>query len=204
MSTASSSYQQTPVRVNRTKFLVSSLFFSGPSSQTMSNTSKIVQWGGVVLSILLFLLRILVRLKVFRRLYVDDGLVFFAWTLLLTNTIVWQLSAKTLYQLSAVATGAHSPPPADFAQSTEILWPKGLVVIILFLTGLWSIKLSFLVFFKRLGNGIRHQEKIWWAVLVLTVASYLSTFGTIPYSCLTGSFQDILSKHYFLMSMCFV
>ncbi|KAL8733782.1 MAG: hypothetical protein Q9181_003464 [Wetmoreana brouardii] len=119
-----------------------------------------VAWGGVALTVFFIALRVYDRPNVFRRIYTDDGLVFFAWIVLLINTIIWQERKEALYENIAVSTGQLYPPPADFAYQTESYLRSSNVVIVFFYTGLWSVKLSFLVFFKPLGQNVRNQLPI--------------------------------------------
>ncbi|KAI9748346.1 MAG: hypothetical protein M1835_001816, partial [Candelina submexicana] len=100
---------------------------------------------------------------VFRRLYADDGLILFALVFLLVNSIVVQVGADGVYESVAVASGQLYPLPADFPRTAEKLARKEIATGIFFYSGLWSVKFSFLVFFKRLGEGVRHQNKVWWA-----------------------------------------
>lgn len=140
-------------------------------------------------------LRIYARIIAFRRIYTDDGLVFFAWVVLLINTIIWQERKEALYENIAVSTGQLYPPPADFPSRVESYLRSSVVVIVFFYTGLWSVKLSFLIFFRRLGRNVLNQLFVWWAVLVITVGSYLASLGTIVYQCLAFPFSYIQCEH---------
>lgn len=150
----------------------------------------------MALTVLFFTFRIIVRLKVFGRLHADDGLVFFAWIVLLINTILWQFGQDALYENIAVSSGQLYPPPPGFAHAAEQYLRRSVAVIVFFYTGLWSVKFSFLVFFKRLGHNVRNQRIVWWLVLAITLASYVTCLGTIEYSCLASSFMYIESKYW--------
>ena len=148
-------------------------------------------WGGVILGLLFFAFRVLVRIKVFGRLHADDALVFFAWLLLLVSTVLWQTGKDALYQNIAVSSGQLYPPPADFAHQSEQYLRKSIAVIVFFYAGLWSIKLAFLIFFKRLGHNVKNQDIVWWIVFVITAASFFVCVGDIDYRCLASSFSYI-------------
>lgn len=66
---------------------------------------------------------------------------------------------------------------------------------VFFYTGLWSVKLSFLVFFKRLGQNVRNQQIVWWTVLLITIGSYLACLSIIDYRCLASSFSYLEGGH---------
>ena len=145
----------------------------------------------MVLGILFLVFRILVRYKIFGRLHTDDYLVFVAWALLLTNTILWQTCKDDLYDNIKLSAGQLFPPPANFEHNSEQYLRKSVAVIVFFYTGLWTIKLSFLIFFKRLGQNVNNQGLIWWTVLLITAASYFACLGDIDYKCLASSFSYI-------------
>lgn len=136
------------------------------------------------------------RLKSFRRLFADDALVMIAWLMLASNALIWQLNKDALYTLMAVSNRHLLSPPKTFVQDTERYLRCSTVIIAFFYSGLWSVKLSFLILFRRLGHRVqgRGRKIQWWTVLGITVASYFAVLGTIQYHCLTASFQDIMGK----------
>ena len=142
-------------------------------------------------------------MKAFGRLFIDDALVFLAWLMLLTNTILWQVGRVALYQNIAVSTGKLNPPP-NFETETKRYLRNTVVIIIFFYSSLWAIKLSFLIFFKRLGQKVSRQRVLWWIVAVIVAASWFAVLGTIEYKCLLGSFTFLeigflFCKHLFLL-----
>ncbi len=156
--------------------------------------AKGVEWTAFGLGAIFFAARIGVRIKVFRRLYVDDGLVLAALLFLLVNAILAQVGRDSVELSYAVISGQINPPPADFPKRTEGYLRETIATIIFFFSGLWAIKLSFLVFFKRLGQNVRHQKPVWWTVLAITGTTYLVCLGTIDYRCLGGPYSYIKSK----------
>ena len=137
----------------------------------------------------------MVRLKVFGRLHADDVLILFACLALLINTILWQFGQGGLYENIAASSGQLYPLPSGLDHATEQYLRKSIAVIIFFYTGIWSVKFSFLVFFKRLGHNVRNQSVVWWVVLAFTLAAYVTCLGTIQYTCLVSSFEYIESKY---------
>ena len=152
-----------------------------------------VAWGGVALAWMFFIFRIAARIKVFRRIYADDVMVLIACLFLLTNTLIWQTSKGDLYLTIAVASGQLYPPPPDTAERAQTYLQRSVAVIALFYSGLWAIKLSFMLFFRRLGHNVSNQKVLWWTILFFVVATWLACLGTIQYHCLTGSFEYIES-----------
>lgn len=85
------------------------------------------------------------------------------------------------------------PPPSSEADVELFLW--GFVAVInLFYSNLWTIKLSFLIFFRKLGQNVIGQKALWWGVSAFTAASYLVCIGNLEYNCLVHPFVQIASK----------
>ena len=120
----------------------------------------------------------------------DDGLVMFALILALASAILWQIFASDMFELMAVSSG-HKMPTPGFADNSEAYFKASVAVIAFFYSTLWAIKVSFLVFFKRLTKNVRRQQLLWWPVLGFTVATYFVCIGTIQYRCLVVPLQQI-------------
>lgn len=151
-------------------------------------------WGGLGLTLLFFAFRIYVRIKSFHRLFWDDFLVLVAWLMLLTNAVIWQQAKTGLYLLLNVQSGRQSPPPEFNLKVGEYLH-ESLAILILFYSSLWCVKLSFLIFFQRLGRNVQRQKLIWWSVLAVVIASYFAVVGTIQWHCLVPRFEVIASEY---------
>lgn len=117
----------------------------------------------------------------------------FAWALMLAVTIVTQVFADAMYKVSDILSGRVLPSPQFSIWSTQT-GRAGLAIIILSITSLWAIKISFLVFFKRLGTEkIRSLRIHWWIVTILTILTYFANFPHIEYVCMVGSFEELVA-----------
>lgn len=143
-------------------------------------------WAGVAISFCFLLFRFYVRLKLFRQIHIEDPFVLAAWLMNLAYAVVWQENANKLYSVIAVESGQISIPPPQFASYLENELHGQFASHLLWLTAVWSIKLSFLLFFRKLGNHIRRQMILWYCVLGYTVASYFTCLGMADYRCLDG------------------
>ncbi|KAF3400990.1 hypothetical protein DPV78_005095 [Talaromyces pinophilus] len=152
-----------------------------------------VIWGGAAIAIICVFLRTFSRIKIFKRLWVDDGFVIFALILVIANAILWQLHAQQMFDLMAVSAGIQAPN-ADFVSRSEAYSKTSVAVIAFFYSTLWSIKMAFLLFFRRLGENVTRQKYIWWPVCIFTVATYFACIGTIQYNCLVVPLQVIMEK----------
>ncbi|KAI4200987.1 MAG: hypothetical protein LQ350_003556 [Teloschistes chrysophthalmus] len=150
-------------------------------------------WTGLAVAIICCALRILVRIRAFKKLLVDDYFVLLALSFVLANAITWQVYAQHMYYVIAVSAGVEAPDE-NFPQVAGRYFKSTAAVIILFYSALWAIKMSFLLFFRRLGNNVRGQKMIWWPVFVITVATYFACIGTIQYQCLVSSFEYLATN----------
>lgn len=107
----------------------------------------------------------------------------------LAIAILGQLFLVDIYNLIAAEHGG--PVGASFF--TDSL--RGLKVFgticLLSLTGIWLIKLNFLIFFHRLGHKIRVYCIFWRLVLVFTVACGVACYGLVQYPCMFGDIETI-------------
>ncbi|KAL4965296.1 uncharacterized protein BDV14DRAFT_199993 [Aspergillus stella-maris] len=136
----------------------------------------IVQWSFTAVASLFVIGRLGIRFSLYRRLFLDDFLVIFAWATLLSTTTIWQIKATLLYRFYEVKPW----PPEFYAQYMD--FTRYYVVFgLLFYTGLWSVKISVLAFFRKLGSKIRSHRIWWWVVLGLTVALGIVAIGIQVY-----------------------
>ena len=116
-----------------------------------------------------------------------------ALAFVLANAIIWQIYARHLYYVMNVSAGVELPG-AGFAQLAESYFKSTTAVIVLFYSALWSIKISFLLLFKRLGTNVRGQKLLWWPIFTVVLATYFVCIGTIQYSCLVNSFEYLVAN----------
>jgi hypothetical protein len=134
--------------------------------------------------------RFYVRIKCFRKLLADDYLAGFAWFLLLTSACIWHMTIDGMYELAYVSSGV-ALPTANFMHNAHRFLLGSNVALVMFYVGLWSVKLSFLVFFYRLGNHFRAYQILWWIVLAFTIMSGIACIGSIQYHCLSDPFEKV-------------
>jgi hypothetical protein len=152
--------------------------------------SKGVVWAGTALGTIALAFRYYIRIKCFRRLLADDYITGFAWILLLATAIVWQVIVPDLYEVMEVGAGMRMPS-SNFLNNL-IQYSRGqLSVLLMFYTGLWTIKLNFLVFFRKLGGQVTYYRIAWWCVTIFTICAFFTCIGTIQYNCLAGDAQWI-------------
>jgi len=62
---------------------------------------------------------------------------------------------------------------------------------ILSITGVHAVKLSFLLFFRRLGRQMPKYMIFWWFVAFVTLASYAVSIALVEYKCMLSSLDVI-------------
>ena len=134
--------------------------------------------------------RVFVKIKSFRKLFSDDLLVIAAWIMLFGFAVLWQVMVPTLYEQYAVESGQKLPDVEFISKDTHFL--RSIVAFtILFYSCLWTVKLSFLLFFRRLGARVRGQNIWWWCILAVTGLTWVSCIATVHYRCLLDSYESI-------------
>lgn len=137
--------------------------------------------------------RLVVKFRSFHKLYADDYLAAFAWVTLLGSAILWQIQAPTLYEQYAVSSGEAIPTPG-FLERDAVFLRCLAPFLILFYTCIWTVKLSFLMFFRALGTNVGGQKYWWWCVLIITVLSGAACIGDNHFQCLINSIEYIYGK----------
>ncbi|KAL8885051.1 MAG: hypothetical protein Q9205_006905, partial [Flavoplaca limonia] len=139
-------------------------------------------WSGTGVSLSFVIFRLIVKIRSYRKIYSDDYLVITAWILLLGSAVLWQFMSPNLYDLFAVTSG-QKPLTPDFITKNADLLRSITPFSLLFYSCLWTIKLSFLLFFRRLGFNVRGQKIWWWCVLIITILSWMVTVADHDYKC---------------------
>ena len=154
--------------------------------------SKGFLWSGLGASLCFITFRLFVKLKSFRTLHPDDFLAIIAWVMLLAVVILCQTQAKTLYEQYAIISG-RKPSTPDFVDRYTIFVRSILPLSILFYSCLWCIKLSILLFFRRLLAKVRGHHILWWVILAITTLSWVVCIADIQYRCYVSSIESIMA-----------
>ena len=151
-------------------------------------------WTFVGLSLVTMLVRCYIKLKTFKRIASDDVIALTAWFLFLTNAIVWTVMGPRLYENYDALQGKRPYDLVALKRYGEFLHCVAPMTI-LFYTSLWSVKLSMLLFFRRLGEQIRRHQ-IWWrCVTFFTIATWLVCVLDIDWNCTTKPLNYIMGEY---------
>ena len=90
--------------------------------------------------------------------------------------------SPAMYELLAVSVGQEVATPAFLARASFYLKCQ-FASTIMFWSCLWSVKASFLAFFRQLTAGLKWPRMAWWVVTVITTLAYIGSIITYPVSC---------------------
>ena len=158
----------------------------------MSGTKTII-WVMVSVAILLFAFRVAIRLYVFRRLLIDDVAVGIALVLLISVAVMYKYAIPIIFELDRIAKGKEALAPA-FLPRASLFLKLQFAIIVLFWTTLWTVKISFLLFYRSLFSGLPDHMLGWWIVCGFALIGYLLCWGFQLGSCVPIS-------HYFVLGI---
>ena len=144
---------------------------------------KAIQWTGVILSLSFMIFRVYVRLRLFRRLFPDDGFVVAAWLFYVALGIIFQTQINTMWIAINAGSNWQEQLSPDYIERVNVFMHLQIGTWVLSLTALWLIKFSFLLFFRKLGNHVRRQRILWWAIIGFTSASYVVCISLGAFTC---------------------
>lgn len=152
-------------------------------------------WSGTAISLFFLAFRIFVRIKSFRRIYLDDVLTLIAWLMFLATASIWQSQLAAMYEGFTISSGTVIPTPEQLSAEIILLRAE-FAITCMYYTSLWMIKLSFLVFFRRLGEKVRGQKIWWWCVTSFTVATWLTCMGLLCLHSHSAACASVGAHHF--------
>jgi hypothetical protein len=124
-----------------------------------------VTWFLFGIAFLFFVSRIAVRFKTSNRLFLDDGFALLAILCLCANGVIVTVMLPTMYvTISMAKMGKRGTPTIDAFASLTFFLKMQFAQTFIYWTCLWSVKASFLAFFKRLTTNLKGHIIAWWIV----------------------------------------
>lgn len=139
-------------------------------------------WACFGVAFLFVLLRTAIRFRVVNRLSAEDAWIFLALAALLTLCILETIQLPSLYQITAVITGAI-PLSKDLMHYTEEYLRFEFPIIILFWSVLWCVKAGFLALYYKLFRELPIYRRAWYILAVFTFLAYGGCVLTLCLSC---------------------
>lgn len=136
---------------------------------------------GIVVTISILVFKFFVRLKKQHQLLEDDFAIFIAVALYISVAAAYIADIRYMYPVMDFLSGEipFSPSLYDsYAGMMRYNW----AVNILFWSVLWSVKISLLLFFRRVMLRTTYMTW-WWLILAFTCATFLGCIVTLFTAC---------------------
>lgn len=134
------------------------------------------------IALIFVLARTLIRLRLQKRLFIDDAFLFVGAMCLCTNVVlVWRFSNGIFAEEKVLNDSS------EFVLSPEYVYTfiedkiGGVYIILTYIT-IYFVKLSFLFFFRTLVRRDRKMMRYWWTVLVIIILALFisSVIAVVP------------------------
>ncbi|KAK4182654.1 hypothetical protein QBC35DRAFT_546412 [Podospora australis] len=151
-----------------------------------------VIWTMTGIAIITYVIRIYVRLfKGTRRLYWDDATITLALSMNIATSCIWAYLApiQDWHLNYAAGLRADPPPLEDVKRYLLFIVP----IQVFFSSILLSVKVTFLLFFRRLRSHTESKWELvyWWVVLLICITGFTCSLGLLPWKCFTDLFYTI-------------
>ncbi|KAI9756985.1 MAG: hypothetical protein M4579_003643 [Chaenotheca gracillima] len=140
-------------------------------------------WIGAAVSTILSAARFWIRHTKLGRFFWDDAVHLFALLTLLTSAIIYCWMVEDVYNVAMVVKGLGLLDAHFFAVVMPRYFKYQFAIILLFWTTIWSVKISFLLFYRRFFDGLRKHLIAWWIVLIFTVGAFIGSCITFLTAC---------------------
>ncbi|MCJ1318862.1 hypothetical protein MMC15_004194 [Xylographa vitiligo] len=134
------------------------------------------------IAIILSVARMYIRVSKFHRLYADDWMFLFAVGFLIAGTTMVFLTLPYNQTEVNVGAGVEAPPP-DFAHQLDFDVKFQDAASLLVNASIFSVKFSFLLFFRRLLERTGKLQRYWWFTFIITVPSAIVCMCTEFIAC---------------------
>jgi hypothetical protein len=124
--------------------------------------------------------RVVLRLRTWRRLFLDDYFLFLGASFLIATTGMLYTIYTTLYIDTAILADLTVAFAISATQLQDVVNNAAsytITVIVLCWCATFSVKLSFLAFFKQLINGVPKMRVYYWFMVVFVVVTWAFLVG---------------------------
>ncbi|EKV21494.1 efflux pump antibiotic resistance protein [Penicillium digitatum] len=152
-----------------------------------------VLWALTGLSFMSVVFRLYAQVTSFRRLFIDDLLVFLAWVIILTAAVIWQVKGRVLYELYAISAGTK-PFNLEFLPKYNTFMRYNAPFQILFYSALFCVKFSFMALFYRISAKVKSLRIWWFMVFFCTASVYIASVADVEYKCSFGGLEYLMTQ----------
>ena len=141
--------------------------------------------------------RVIIRLRLRKLSWLDDGFLLFAVVLMTTCLGLLFTFIDDLYFSWAVSNGFIAPQTyTEIVTIAKRLHIYTTAFIVPAWTGIVAVKFSFLFFFKSLIRRIRYLEIFWWCTVVFTASSWAAGAVAEVFTCPRFDERVCMTNHY--------
>lgn len=145
-----------------------------------------LSWGFFVMALVSFVLRIFVHQRykhIFdRRLLNGDFAAFGALLILLAHDVLAAVTTRSLSYLAKNSQTVSRDARPDLADALTELLQHQLPLTLLFISGLWVVKLELLYILYNLVTNLQSLRSVWICVSATTMFTYLTSLLCYPIS----------------------
>jgi hypothetical protein len=103
---------------------------------------------------------------------VEDVFMYLALVSFAITTALYLATIPTFFNLAAITEG-RMMPYASLERDLVVMLKEFFVVQFFFWLTLWAVKWSLLFMFRRLTDGINFFNKVWWAIFVFSILTFI-------------------------------
>ncbi|KAL9086186.1 MAG: hypothetical protein Q9165_007251 [Trypethelium subeluteriae] len=141
--------------------------------------AMLIVWSMFLGAVVSITARLIVRLRIFGRLLLDDYLALFALFCLLADNLTFTI-ALPVFEATQNVSYYHHKPPSNF-ESLESKFEKAQwAIAYAYFTGLWVTKAVFLVCYWKLTEDLKTYRRAWYALVTFTVLTYIGCLVAYP------------------------
>ena len=150
------------------------------STEEIPEVNSLVQatiWTLLAVAVILAIARIVIRVRRFRRIFVDDVCLFIATVALIGGTIITSNQVPFLFTAQDLQNGTETVPD-DFIKTLGSHERNIAATLVLLWSAIFGVKFSFCFLFRSLIRRVRYLNLWWWCVAAFLVPSAaLCTFS---------------------------
>lgn len=105
-------------------------------------------------------------------LHMEDIFMYLALTSFTIMCALYLAAIPTFYNVTAIMQG-HMKPYPGLGEDLVVMLKEFFVVQFFFWLTLWAVKWSLLFLFKRLTHGLPLYNKVWWAILIFSILTFI-------------------------------
>ena len=139
-------------------------------------------WTTVALAIVFVACRLLINRHVHGRVSANDACVCLALVILISMAIMYHYITAPIFQIRRISQG-EEPYTPDIGPVAHFFLKLQFAIIVLYWTCLWTIKMSFLMYYRTLFENLP-GHLVWWSVAsIFTLLAYLGCWAIQLAAC---------------------